>query len=155
MAFKNEYVSEDDIRDFGLDNLVAAENKLAWRDGRPKVFRHQWTVDRERNVFLIQLTRVIDYNTPSGAPVPTKEEVCLLSIEGECVRFHLTLQDESSRLRSERPYRVVWKITDVIWPESSRADRSEVMNLMREAISVRGKFGASSQVPDTVTSFKE
>ncbi len=156
MPFVNEYVNEADIQSNKLDELLSAEpdNKIAWKGGRPAVFKHLWTIDRERAIFLVRLSRVVSYDTPSGIPMPTSEEVCLLNINGHNVRFHLTRLEESSKSRSEVPYRLVWRISHLAVPESLETTRDEVEKIIQEAIAVRGVHGAISQIPNTVTSFK-
>ena len=153
MAFVNERVSEEDIQRYGLDELVGAANKDQWKNGRPVVFTHAWTVDRSKSAFVIRLAYVMNYDTPSGIPMPSFEEICLLCFDGDQYRFHITKQDSSSKSRKERPYRLVWKITKLSVPEQSKHTSEDVLEIIKEAIAVRGESGIFSSMNDFETSF--
>lgn len=147
MPFVNEYVSEADVKLHDLDALLAKSNKEAWSKGRPAVFRHAWTIDRERNAFVIRLTRAMNYDTPSGIPMPTFEESCLLRWNGIDIGFTLTLVEE---LR-QPVHTFVWSISDI--KSAPGNDANAVLELIKDAISVRGKFGAFSNEADHSSTF--
>jgi hypothetical protein len=51
MPFVNEYVSDDDIEKYRLDELwlrYHPEYKSV-----PSIYRHNWTIDRERNTYFM------------------------------------------------------------------------------------------------------
>lgn len=54
MPFANEFVSPDKLKPYALDDLCA-EHHLAPIEDWP--FIEEWTIDRERNAFLIQVRK--------------------------------------------------------------------------------------------------
>ena len=155
MAFVNERVSEEDIQRYGLDELVGAANKDRWKKGRPIVFIHTWTIDRERDAFFVRIVRKMTSDTISGIAMPTGEEVCALILKGHQHRFLITRMPESSKDQSEVPYKLVWKISALDNANDSESTKSQAGKLVREALAVRCEHGPFSQVPNTVTSFIE
>ena len=136
MTFVNEFVSETDIQLNDLDGLIARENKHAWKDGRPVVFRHAWTVDRERHAFLIRLSYEIDYNTRSGIPMITSEENCLLRWNGVDILFRLSLVNYVPKPNKK----FSWSIKNL--ESTSTFDKLAAVQIIKEAVTVRGKHGA-------------
>ncbi len=56
MAFVNEYVSEEDIRKYDLVTLRLQYNPVWKKEGKlPYNYQFTWTIDRERDIFLISV----------------------------------------------------------------------------------------------------
>ncbi len=87
--------------------------------------------------------------------MPSFEEICLLDLDGCKYRFHITKQDSSSKSRKERPFRLVWKITNLSHSIDSKHSTEDVLVVIKEAMAVRGDFGIFSSLKDVQTSFVE
>lgn len=145
MAFVNEYVPEDDIKKYKLDEIwlkYHPEEKSV-----PNHYRHEWTVDRERDIYLKWVN--------VGREEYSSRLTFVLYWKGEFFTADLDLVGIGRPQKlTERPYRKVWELVG-IWPSQPKtATREEVLAVLKEALTVRGYDGARRQIPDTVVEFK-
>lgn len=127
MAFVNEEISENDqIRiNYGSLRNPQGQRKLA---GIPK-----WTVDRERDVFLIRLGGGIsreDYHILYYFLFSLKEEKIMV----EAFQKRIPTDDPMLGI-------VIYQVTKLQLPENFRTSRKKVLQLLEEAFSCYGYTG--------------
>jgi hypothetical protein len=153
MAFVNEIVSEEDIRKYGLDELLAEFNPFKWKRGRPPGFVPAWTIDRERGIYF-GLVKSIEESGPSGRPEPTGRTSWILNCQGRRAQFTVErVWEAGSRELTDSPFRVVW---DLKWADTSgmpNVSQEQAIGWVKEALTVYDHAGAKGQVPNTVVSF--
>jgi len=152
MAFVNEIVSEEDIKKYGLDELMKEFCSWAWREGRPATFVHAWTIDRSRDIYLV-FVKSIEEVGQSGRPQPTTKKVCVLSWQGKRVQFTIDRAKGSSSMLDEVPFRIVWELVQLDVSQLPDVPRGEIVNAVKEALAVFGHRGSHRQVPNTVVDF--
>jgi hypothetical protein len=153
MPFMNEIVSEEDINKYALDELMREFRPFAWHEGRPSTFVHAWTIDRDRDIYFIPVKTVEEVG-PSGRPEPTRRKVCILNWQGKRVRALINLAAESSVRFSEPLFRIVWELLELDTSQLPNVPRSEIIQVLKEALTVFGHHGAHRQIPSTVVEFK-
>lgn len=145
MTFVNEYVSEEDIKKYMLDEIwlkYHPEEKSV-----PNHYRHEWTVDRERDIFLKWIS--------VGREEYSNRLTFVLYWKGELFTVDIDLIGVGRPQKlTDRPYKKVWELVG-IWPSQPKtATREEVLTALKEALIVRGYDGARRQIPDTIVEFK-
>jgi hypothetical protein len=145
MGFVNEYVSDEDIEKYGLEELYIKYNPSLIESGIPSFHRFMWTINASEEVCLMKV----------GVG---REELCsrftwVLFWKGKKVKVQTELTDESSRKFSESPYIRVWDLISIENTEIDEADRSEVINFLKDALEVFGYDGARRQIQDTLIKF--
>jgi hypothetical protein len=145
MVFVNEYVSDEDIKKYKLNEIwlkYHPEHKSV-----PDHYRHEWTVDRERDIYLKWVS--------VGREEHSNRLTFVLYWKGEFITVELDLVGIGRTQKlTERPYRKVWELVG-IWPSQPKtAKREEVLAALKEALTVRGYDGARRQIPDTIVEFK-
>ena len=149
LAFVNEIVSEEDIKRFGLDELMAKFNQWSWQQGRPEGFRHHWTVDHDREIFLL-LAKVVQDIGPSGRSEPSSRRLFILGWKGHVVEVLLELGDESSKNFKEKPYRITWNLVSIQESGPSNIEREKVLEELKAALICHGYKGALKQIEGTL-----
>jgi len=144
MAFVNEFVSAEDIEKYHLDSLYLRWNPF--HKSVPPSHRHMWTVDREREAFLM----VLAFGT-EGYPRRTSGVLFWRGIEWQ-VAFDR--DDESSEQLTDVPFKRVWKLGRIQHPQGKDVPLNELLPIVKEALVVHGFRGAAAQVPNTVVEFK-
>lgn len=142
MGFVNEYVSDDDIVNFGLEEL----HKKWWGDIPPR-FRYKWTIDRNRSCYYI--------------PMRTGREEssnCIRGVfffQGVCWDVEVYLEQDGSVSYDENPYRIVWGLLSVKHPEGANVPYEEIIPVLKEALAAYKIAGVSTPtyVSNIVTSF--
>jgi hypothetical protein len=148
MAFVNEFVSEEDIQRFDLDEL----SPNWWGEGRPpKWFRHAWTIDRERDLWLIE-AKMIKQVGRSNRSKPTTKSIFILDWQGQRIRFLLDYAGSSDAF-SDAPFHRKWSLLEKHIPATLDVPRQTVLSVLKEALVVYGLRGAHRQVPNTLVTF--
>jgi hypothetical protein len=148
MTFVNEYIPEEDVKKYGLDELMASFHQWSWREGRPETFKHYWTIDRDRDIYLL-LAKVVEDTGPSGRNEPTSQRLFILGWEGRQIKVLLELGDETSKKFAESPYRIVWKLSDLDTSGTSQPSRETILQNLCQALAVFGSDGIRWQVSNT------
>ena len=151
MTFINEYVSEEDIEKYRLE-----EAKLSYRpeyseEGLPSSYKYNWTIDRERNIYLM-LARI-------GKEEFSNRFTWVLNINGQEFKVETDLNSARSMNINEKPFRVIWD-----WVEESSVDKAlskkvylptdeTHRNILKAALAVYGRRGAIKQIEGTIVTF--
>jgi hypothetical protein len=153
MAFVNEIVSEDEVKQLGLDAVVAKFDRKYWRKGRPVGFSHNWTIDRERDIFLMQV-KIVETTGATGLATPSRRSVWILVWHGVIIRVELEKLAESSSAFTDSPFRVVWGLFALDSTEIPGIPKQEVLRVLKDALEVYGFWGAHRQLPNTIVEFR-
>ena len=146
MAFVNEYVSDEDVKKYDLEGLYKK-----WWKRTPPYFGYNWTVDRERDCYYMQLrttnTRDGEVNVVEGV-LYYREILWTVAVKKS---------PESSSFTAERPYRIVWEFRFIRHPEGGIVPEDEIIPVLKEALTVFQVSGVNTPdfVPttDIVTTF--
>lgn len=140
MAFVNEYISDEDIKKYGIEELWLRYNPVYKGQKRPSGFRFQWTVDREQNIYFMMVG--------GGGYERVNERICLLSYKGKAYEVWIARPGEGSKNLSDEPFYIVWELS------GGASYGTEVLDALKEALTVFGYDGARRQVPNTIVKFK-
>lgn len=146
MGFVNEYVSEEDIKKYKLDEAFLKRNPAYKYGGIPSSFRHHWTVDHARNIYLM---RVI---TP-GRDFEPPWQGFLLDWDGKEFLCKLEYGPGRSSKYSETPFVIVWSLLGIDPDHLHHMQREQVVEVLKEALTVFGSAGITHQVPNTIVKF--
>lgn len=144
MAFVNEYVPEEDVKKHNLDEIWLKSHPV--EKTIPKDVQLHWTVDRERDAFLMCVG--------IGREEYSNRHTFVLYWKAELFRIDLDLVGTGRPQKlTDRPYRMVWELVN-IWPTQPKTPtREKVLAALEAALTVRGYDGARRQIPDTIVEF--
>ena len=149
MAFVNEYISNENIKKFQINELMnTVQSKNCKREKNPfpsKNYKHHWTIDKEREIWFMWADTPNDPLEPSRY---TGEIFFILNYRGEIIEVVLRqIFKESSRKLTDNPFNIVWSL-DRITPESiGELSYKEIVELIKETLSVYGTRGIKTPVP--------
>jgi hypothetical protein len=146
MAFVNEYVSEDDIKKYKLEEDWIRRNPQYRTKGRPSSCPLKWTIDRERNIYFMVVggggSEANDFGTP-----------CILNWQGKGISVVLKLAKGSSDNLNNHPFIIVWDLVNIGPSQLEKISNKEILQTLKEALMVYGYSGAHRQIPDTIVEF--
>ena len=144
MAFANEYISDEDVEKYGIRQLRdELHANYATRE------HWEWTRDWERDAYLMRLRNLGRDLEPEVWLLYEKDRYCAVMLHREGGSMKL----------SERPYRILWHFDgfDEAWPWKCpvppKEEQPQVIQLLKEALTVYSLNGVWGQVPDTIVSF--
>ncbi|MDH5548204.1 MAG: hypothetical protein OEZ43_21750 [Gammaproteobacteria bacterium] len=126
MGFINEYVSEEDDRKYGLEEIDKRYRKA---HSRPS-----WTIDRERNIYLRWM-------------YPGREEYFdhfYFTFYWQDTLFDVDLEYKGSYENGEG--QTVWTLVQLSTPGKLRDKRAEIIHDLKEALVVFKDFGVRSRL---------
>jgi hypothetical protein len=141
MAFVNEYVPDEDIKPYGLE---AYWNSLLKR-GRPASYRLEWTIDRDRDIYLM-LTHIANQAFEEGDWVEFT-----LWWEGKVFKCRLKYASSTSEKLSDNPFIQAWDLISI--NPVDEISHEQVLAMLKEALTVYGYSGVRKQLPNTVVEF--
>ncbi len=136
MAFVNEYVSEEEAKKYDLDGI----NRQFGRD--PDI-RYSWTIDRERNVFLMWIK--------AGREEFASEETFVLWWDGLVVPVY-TIKGGGGRLSEKST--TIWRLRGIDLPSELTDKRDELIAVLKEALTEYKVFGIGVPVADHTAIFE-
>jgi hypothetical protein len=143
MAFVNEYASDEDIEKYGLKEIW--DKYYPFRKG--KYFggnRPAWTIDRERNAFLMVVAR--------GTGEEGNQVSFLLWWDGAHVVARMKQKGGSADLE-EVPFYRIWHLVKLATPSDLPISREDILDALKDALTVYGYWGVQEQVPNTIVKF--
>jgi len=123
MAFVNEWVSQEDIKKYDLPSFWM---KFHW--WTPVTYT--WTVDRQRNVFLLKVG--------SGREDTSNHIDFVLCWDGEITRIGL-IKHEASQSPNEMATR--WELIGFDFPNVSAHSRDEIVDMLKDALRAYKRSG--------------
>lgn len=139
MPFINEYVSEEDVKKYQLDELWL---KYTWKKEVPSYIQHHWTFDSEENVFL----KVAD----KGREEHSNRITFSLYIVGDL--YDVILDKAGSLSFSTKPYIVTWDLVQIT-PSALIDKYEDLYKMLKSALTMYGVSGVVKQMPNTVVKF--
>lgn len=145
MRFVNRKSTPEDNEEFNIPQVWARYHPHIKRDDTSALSRSITVSDTDKIVLL----RVMQGYGEHGNRI-----VFVLILGGSQVEIQLDLSTASSSQLSERPFRRVWSLAYLGVPFESSLAREQVVDVLKEALSVYGYRGADMQVPDTMVTFQ-
>lgn len=136
MAFVNEYVTEEDAKKYDLDGI----NRQFMKD--PEI-RYDWTIDRERNVFLLWIEA--EREEFAG------EETFILWWNGLIVPVYTFKTREG---RASEKVITTWRLRGIDLPPELSEKYDEVIAVLKEALIEYKVFGIGVPVADHTAVFE-
>ncbi|MFV1873327.1 MAG: hypothetical protein ACMZ64_08420 [Oleiphilus sp.] len=153
MPFINEYVSEQDVEQNKLDQLLNKYVETEFDKFPKDNYAHKWTKDIDKNIFLVEV-KLIQEVGPSGRLEPTNRQIFVLSIEGEQVEFEVEECSDSSKKLYENPFIINWRILKQQPHCLPTHSHTQIIALFKEALTCFGYAGARKQIPNTIVNIK-
>lgn len=128
MAFINEYITAEDLVKYDIEAFYL---KYVVGGTRPS----QWTIDRERSVYLINVAR--------GREEYFNETTWILFFENQLIEFginYLDCQESDSGVTTERK-----KLRHLNLPAQMIKRRDDVISVIRQALTAYKDGGVLSQ----------
>ena len=149
MEFVNEYISDENIKKFHIDELmnnVQCKNSIRTTKPFPsKYYKHHWTIDRERKIWFMWTDTPNDPLEPSRY---TGEIFFMLNYKGENIEIILRqIFEESSRKFTDNPFNIVWSLARIIPESIGELSYKEIVELIKEILSIYGTRGINTPVP--------
>jgi hypothetical protein len=130
MGFVNEKIDTPErIREFDQLNLISPLTR------RPPE-RWKWTVDRERGFYLIAL----------GGGFSEIPHIYALVVPNGVVRFEGEVEGKEHLHRSKWTVQIKWQISRVDIPRALAPRATELLSVVREALTASGLFFDSERV---------
>lgn len=136
MAFVNEYVPEEDIKKYGLDEINQCYGKSS--DVRP-----DWTVDRERDIYLRWIV--------TGEDEFRNQHDFTFYWKGTLIFVRLRVLN--GRLLGTRGW-VTWRLVMINLPEELEEKRTEILADLKEALVVYKDHGIYSRMVEFTPAFE-
>jgi hypothetical protein len=144
MAFVNEFASDEDIEKYELYGVWDKYHPLS--KGKYYLGQRPWfTIDRNRNVFFMVLG--------GGREEHCNRKKVLLWIDGFHVVAEIDLAKGSSPNINDVPFRIIWDLVGVHPQLDINKTKKEIIGILKEALTVYGRFGVHHQVPNTIVEF--
>jgi len=138
MAFINEYISEENIEKYQINELRNSYSK--YKNHPKKHHRHHWTIDTEREIWFMWVGVRQD---PLDHTRTTGERFFTLYYKNEHIEVVLRkVFEESSVKNIENPYYITWKLDHIKKPSNLKnIEEKEIIEVLEEALNVYGPEG--------------
>ena len=124
MAFINERIPEEEKEKFNFEVFTDPDGE------KPTLYK--WTVDRERNAFLVLI------NVVGGGASGTQEtEHFVLIWNQHIVRFSADPIPSGSK---KDGYSLSWRVHQVEIPQSVKDMKADILSLIRDSLDTKGLF---------------
>jgi hypothetical protein len=141
MGFKNEYLSNQEIKELGLDKVLLSHCP-GLKDRKTgelaSYYEVEWTVDKERNIYLIYIGRMF----PTEAPTLRR---WILGIENESALVDLDMTDKSSFDEEKNIITKVWRLREIDLKQFSGRTKVEIMDILKELLSANRSVWTSEE----------
>ena len=144
MAFINEYISEEDIEKYQINEVM---NSYQGEGEFPKkYYKHLWTIDKEKESWFMWVDMP---HEPLDHTRFTGERIFILHYKGKNIEIVLRkIFEESSEVLTDNPFYVTWKLDRINKPkELYDVSDSEIIEILKEALEVYGTRGIKTSIP--------
>jgi len=144
MSFINEYISEEDIEKYKINELMNSYSK--YKDFPKKHYKHLWTIDKEKESWFMYVhspTDPLDYTRGTG------EVFFILFYKNENIEIVLRkVFEECSEIKTDNPFNVTWKLDRIKKPEALKnISGEEIIEVLKEALGTYGTRGIETSIP--------
>lgn len=136
MAFVNEYISAEDIVQYDIEGVLR-------RFSKHLIGRWSWTIDREREVVLMWIRR--------GREEESDHVEFALWWHMQLIEVELITVEEGGSYSAKSYIR--WGLETIKLPSSLESQRSEILEVLKEALIEYKAFGMGVPVTDHTVSF--
>lgn len=136
MAFVNEYISVDDIVKYDIENILRRFSKRL-------IGRWSWTIDRERDVVLMWIRR--------GLEEESDHVEFVLWWRKQLIEVELITVEEGGSYSAKSYIR--WGLGAIKLPSGLESQRSDILEVLKEALIEYMAFGIGVPVTDHTVSF--
>ena len=144
MAFVNEYISQEDIQKYSLNELWVSYSGNY--DRLPD--EQEWVIDRDRECWLMDTARVRDYNTDHQN---TSEYIWTLHCKGTNIEVRIEYVPEPKK---PGYFNIVWKLLSLSPSSLDTLSNKEMIKILEEALQVYGYMGIHNQKPNTTVELR-
>ncbi len=138
MAFINEIISEEDKTRYGLDALWRKYHDVL----SPKLpNKWEWTIDREREVWLMETAGIPDNSVFDHAY--SSIQIWTLHVQGENIEVRIEYSDNKEL--NGVVYNKVWDLLSMIPDSIKTRSTQELIALLDEALKAYGYMGVIRQ----------
>lgn len=137
MAFVNEYVSEDDVKKYRLEELLKQFGRLDWIEDPLPGFRLHWTIDRERDVFIMKMR--------SGREEFSNCLTFAMWWKGSILNVELKIGGDGSLVGKVT---TIWSLTKIYYPDGFSGSQAQVAQDLKDALSEYKVSGVTWPVAD-------
>ncbi|NOR71049.1 MAG: hypothetical protein GQ532_15355 [Methylomarinum sp.] len=145
MTFINEYVSENDIKKYGLEEIQLSYNPAYRKRGFSSAYKYMWTIDRERETYLMRCR--------SGREEFSNRVTWVMNLQGELITIETDLAGGGSHSYKEKPYIKIWDLVSIESSAHIQVEHQSIIQLLKEALMIYGDSGANSYVDDVIVKF--
>ena len=139
MAIINEYVSQEDIKKYNLEKLV---KKYKFYPRHLQIDSISWTVDKERDIWLIRCAEEHDPDIDHGT---TREHIFTLHYKGVDIEVRVWLEEDSQTNIYISPFIVIWRFLSVNPSSFDGVDEKEIKEVLKEFLTAHGDRGIRAQ----------
>lgn len=143
MAFINEYISEEDIKKYGIREIWDQFHPFSKNDMN-LLKKHSWTVDKERDVFFIP--------AKSGREEKSSQVIAILWWKGAYLSVTLANvgghYDHVNKKGDKR-----WQLIDVWRPAGFEVSDEDIIPVLKEALVKYGFSGIAIPVENYTVNF--
>ena len=145
MAFINEYISEENIEKYQINELMNSYSK--YKDFPKKHYKHRWTIDKEKESWFMwthdPTNPLEDHRRGTG------ETIFRLYYKKKNIDIVLRKDfEESSEVLTDNPFYVTWKLDHIKKPiDLEGTADEEIIKVLKEALNIYGTRGIKTSVP--------
>ena len=144
MAFVNEYISEENIEKYQINELMNSYQG----EGRfpKKYYKHLWTINKEKESWFMWVDMP---HEPLDHTRFTGERIFILNYQGNNIEIVLKKDFEESSIKNiENPYYITWKLDRIIKPiDLEYVKNEEIIKVLKEVLSIYGTDGIRTKIP--------
>lgn len=142
MAFINEFVPEEDIKKYKLREIWDSYHPFT-KDDLNKNFRHSWTIDREKDVFVIPAI--------VGREELSNQTIWVVGWKGQ--ELSATLNQYGKIDLKGGPCEKRWELVRIRKPAGCVVPDEEIVSVLKEALTTYGDWGVYNQLPNLKVAF--
>ena len=142
MAFINEYISEEDIDTYSIEELIKKYKRYTYS---PNIDNIDWTIDKEEDTWLIPFGREHDPDMDYGY---TREHIFVFHYKGQNIEVRLWLEEDSQTNISKTPFVKNWKLLSL--SSFDNIDNQELINILCKSLKHYGHKGIRKKIETIV-----
>ncbi len=142
MTFVNEYASEEDVKNYKLEDVMLRYHAVHKKTGYP--YGYKWTIDREKETYLMSVK--------SGKEERSNRQTWILKIKGHEIEI-VTDRVGKAQKYTDVPYVANWDLVTITPKHIESLSYEEIITILKEALTVYGDNGVDEFVKEPVVKF--